>query len=129
MALKGSPVTINGWEPYNISKSKVDIEGNVNAITDQCGYTETRKNGDKNINYTVSGTMFESDLSQFYSIARAAEADVTAVCLASNSGTFKVQDATVENLEDENTGVEAAGGTPETVLGFQFQFREPKSPQ
>lgn len=128
--VEGKPFKMAGpatLEPPYISTLEKTLSGKTEELTDQCGYTETRKNGDSNWELTVEGIIADRSLQAFDTISRST--DPINVACKIYSGQVLVQDPTI-TLEDELNAISFPGkgydGT-EDAMKFQLQLKEPSS--
>lgn len=118
------PATI---EPPYISKLELDLSGKTEQLTDQCGRTETRKNGTSNWSLTVEGIISNRELDAFKTLGNSSEPKQASCKL--HTGQVIVEEATV-TLDDDLNGISFPGqgydGT-EDAMEFQLQLKQPSS--
>lgn len=128
VALHGKPFKVSGpaaFEPSYVSQIELDLSGKSDPITDQCGRTEVRKNGDTNWTLTAEGIMSDAELSGFKSIARVSE--TLTVTTQLHSGQLIVDTATMTQKEEDVRIEFPNDGTDGIAIHFQLQFKEPAS--
>lgn len=114
--------------PAHIKNASTTKNANSEAITNQCGDTEVRKNGDRNWDVTIEGLLTKDQLPSFYTIANQNTAEVHAEFLEDgvvgplivDSPTLKWEDETVSFKKVEANETEAA-------FPFQFMLKEESS--
>lgn len=126
--IDGKAFTVNGpatFEPEYVSNIETDVTANTDAITDNCGRTEVRKNGDSNWTISVEGIISDAQLSQFKNVARLSE--TFTVSSKAYAGPAVTDSATIIE-KDEDVYIEfPGGGTDGMAIHFQLQMKEPKS--
>lgn len=119
-------------EPVYVKSAKTKLNGNAETITDDCGETEVRRNGDTNWNITVDGIITQDQLSTLQSIAAAEEpVFVDAEVLGSQSGQYVVKDCSISHTDELNT-IDVPtndGAASKPAYNFQLQCKAPGSEQ
>lgn len=128
VTLHGKSFKITGaasFEPEYVSDIELDLTAKSESITDQCGHTEVRKNGDTNWTLSVEGIMSDAQLESFKNVARIDET-VTATTIL-HSGEMTVDTATLTQREDDVRIEFLNSGTDGMAIHFQMQLKEPAS--
>ena len=119
------PVTIGGMKPVYIEQVDMDLNGNNNTITDQCGHTEVRRSGNKNWNVAVQGLVTDTQLETLQLIAEGDnEVEVQADLLGSRSGKYVVDKCAIKHTDDINTWMDSVSQA-EQAYSFNIQFKAP----
>lgn len=133
--VEGQAVTLTAGnvelEPTYVQTVSTNLNTNSNTITDQCGKTEVRTNGDTNWNVDIQGIIRASNLTdlqvlgQFDSGIR-----VEAEVLGSQGGTYAVESLEITH-DDELNSLEVPSGTEidaaeENAYSFQLQLKAPE---
>jgi len=118
------------WEPIHVDDIAVDLEGNTEKITIQCGDTEVRKNGDTNWNLEIEGIIKKKNLHLFNRIATAGSVYISAdVLTESETGLYVPEGVTKRQTNDLNSIEEVFDdGSSKThkAFPFQLQFKQPE---
>lgn len=117
-------------QPTLVKEVTTDIEGNTNDITNQCGDTEVRKDGNTPWSLTAKGTIIEEELADLQSLGEFDE-DVTATApvLGDRSGTFIVPEGgvTIKDTHDVNFLRLRQGGDKHRAFEFRLELKQPES--
>lgn len=114
-------------EPPYVSKIEKETTGKTETLTDQCGHTEVRKNGDSNWSITVEGIISSREKNAFDTLSRTVElltitSEVyTGLAICENS---------VITQEDELNAISFPSqgyNGEESAFSFQLQLKEPQS--
>lgn len=130
VTLHGKSFKITGaatFEPEYVSNLELDLSAKSESITDQCGRTEIRKNGDTNWTLSAEGIISDAQLGNFKSVARIDDT-VTATTIM-HSGEMTVDTATLTQREDDVFIEFINGGTDGMAIHFQMQLKQPSSEQ
>lgn len=126
----GPAVVLSGpaeLAPPYVSKIELDVKGNTETLTDQCGHTEVRKNGDSNWTFTVEGIISAREVGAFKTLSRTNQ--VITVTSELYTG-IVICDSTIITQKDELNAVEFPGkgyDGNESAFTFQMIFKQPIS--
>lgn len=120
------PTTV---KPPYVEKIDVEISGKSETLTDQCGYTEVRKNGTGNWTVTANGIISARELSAMRTIGDAPKQ----IRVTSEPFTgMGVCDSMNITQKDDLTGISFPGkgySGNESAFQFQVQIRQSASNQ
>lgn len=128
ITLEGKSFAVSGpatFEPEYVESVEATTSGKTETITDQCGYSEVRKNGDTNWSITAEGIMSDQQLPGFLAVARLAETFTISSQLY--AGPMVVDAPTVTQKDEDVTIVFPSGGTKGNAFHWQLQCKEPTS--
>lgn len=116
-------------EPTYVKKADINLNGNSEAITTNCGRTEVRRNGTTNWNVDVEGIITQTEIETLQNIGETDDpVFVEAEVLGSRSGSYLVEDVSITHTDEINTiEVPTDGGEEEKpCYKFQIQLKSPE---
>lgn len=120
------------FEPTYVTNVDVNLAGNTDAITDQCGRTNVQRNGHTNWNISAEGIVIQRNLSELQLIGEINEdIQVEADVLGDRSGLYTVEDLTISHTDELNTVKIPADTGPLDVPAYQWQvqLKDPEAPE
>lgn len=120
------PVNIGGIEPVFISLVTMDLNGNSNTITDQCGRSEVRRSGNTNWSVQVEGIITDTQLEPLQAVAEADEpVEIQADLLGSRSGEYVIEKCTLKHTDSLNGIYIPSYVSAKRAYEFQIQTKDP----
>lgn len=117
------------FEPAYVENVDVQLTGNTDSVTDQCGYTEVYRNGTVT-NWTVSAEGIIDDM-QLEVLMSLAESDKTVTvatpALGSRGGEYVVKKCSIQHTDDLNKLELPYGANSDTAFRFKIDFASPQS--
>lgn len=129
--IDGAAVTLTAGnielEPLYVHTVSTNLNTNSNTITDQCGKTEVRTNGDTNWNVDIQGIIKGDNLSDLQSLGQYDSGiRVQAQVLGSQGGTYAVESLEITHDDELNTIESPNEGIVENAYSFQLQLKAPE---
>lgn len=117
-------------QPTVVESVDADIEGNTDEITNQCGDTEIRKDGNTPWSVIAKGTITEDELSLMHQLGeREDSVTVSAPVLGDRSGEFIVPEGglTLSDTNDVNFLRERGSDDRLPAFDFRLELKQPES--
>lgn len=121
----GPPISFSGaggtLEPVYVTDITIDLTGNTDTITDQCGYSEVRRSGTKgNWKVDCEGVVGDIQLSVLQTLAESDETvNVQTPVLGSRGGEYVIKKCSISHTDELNK-IELPN-LPD--LDFAFKFK------
>lgn len=118
-------ITLGGQtiRPLHVEVERLEHEGEMESIMDQCGYTENRRTGDRNFDITLEGKVSDDHAGAFANATVDTEASLTCGVY---SGPIVVRNIIVERQASEGASYVDSSGVQHFVYDFQAQLRQPQ---
>lgn len=129
----GPPLSISGaggtFEPPYVSNISTDLTGNVDTVTDQCGYTEVYRSGTVT-NWTVDaeGVLGELQLGTLQALAETDDTvNVQTPVLGSRGGEYVIEKCTIQHTDDLNDMEFPYQGDLTYAYPFKISLQSPQA--
>lgn len=124
-SFSGPPITMSGvgggFEPVYVKNITIDLTGNTDTITDQCGYSEIRRSGTSgNWSVDVEGVLGNIQLPVLQTLAESDETvSVQTPILGDRGGEFVFEKCSISHTDELNK-IELPN-LPDLEHAFQFK--------
>lgn len=120
-------VTLGGqtFRPFFVKTCEAEHEGEMESISDQCGYVENRRTGDRNLTINIEGLVTADNVGAMLGASTQTQASIVSSVY---TGPVEVRNALARQQAD-NVSIVDSSGQHHFIYEFQLQMRQPKGNQ